>query len=566
MTTSVLAGGVRWHLVPGLPQQALLGADGLRLAEWLASGAATAVKARPARNVWRVRLTGLDFHLKEDAAVAGSRLRGLVRRSAVRAEFDRGRALAARGVATPEPLAFGESLRRRGVGYLLTRTLADGLPLDAFLQTTLPRLPSQRQTRLRQRVAAETGRFLALLHDAGVKHEDLHPGNLLVRIDPGDEPRLWLIDLHAARVGAPLGAAASSRNLVILNRWFVLRSSRSDRLRAWRAYRDARRWPPAPTAASDAGRLSPRRIERATLESNFRFWSNRDRRCLGSNRYFCRVRSPAVAGHAVADLPPDVLAPFLADPDAPLRDPGAIPLKASASSTVARLVLKSPDAVPGVVYKRFAVTSLSDPWAALARATAALRSWVMGHALLTRCLPTPRPLAVFQRCRGGLTREGYLLTEEIPRSVDLAAYVDRLSQLAGARSRPLLRDLLHRVGRLVRTLHDRHLSHRDLKAPNLLLRLGQDGLAVEDVLFIDLVGVRRHRKLRRGRRVQNLARLNASFHGHPGVTRADRLRLLRAYLAWGLCGRMGWKRWWHQVAADTKAKVRRNQRSGRPLH
>jgi hypothetical protein len=65
--------------------------------------------------------------------------------------------------------------------------------------------------------------------------------------------------------------------------------------------------------------------------------------------------------------------------------------------------------------------------------------------------------------------------------------------------------------------------------------------------------------------VQNLARLHASFHRLPGVSRTDKLRFLRVYLAWGLRGRLGWKRWWAQVEAATRAKVARNLRNGRPL-
>jgi hypothetical protein len=143
--------------------------------------------------------------------------------------------------------------------------------------------------------------------------------------------------------------------------------------------------------------------------------------------------------------------------------------------------------------------------------------------------------------------------------------------------------MLGRVGRLLRTLHQRHLSHRDLKAPNLLLQMGNGewGMGKESqevapsfpmphspfpIFFIDLVGVRRHGKLRRSRRVQNLARLHASFRCHSALTRTDKLRFLRAYLAWGLHGRLGWKRWWRQVEAATEAKALRNRRNGRPLN
>jgi hypothetical protein len=62
-----------------------------------------------------------------------------------------------------------------------------------------------------------------------------------------------------------------------------------------------------------------------------------------------------------------------------------------------------------------------------------------------------------------------------------------------------------------------------------------------------------------------LARLHASFHRHPAVSRADKLRFLHLYLRANLRGDGGWKRWWREVAQATAAKVERNRRSGRPL-
>ena len=174
---------------------------------------------------------------------------------------------------------------------------------------------------------------------------------------------------------------------------------------------------------------------------------------------------------------------------------------------------------------------------------------------------------MWHRYRHGLPHEGYLLTEKVPDALDLRAFLAHLRTLPADARRALLRRLIDRVAALIAALHERRLSHRDLKAANLLVRDVSRLTGDEDICLqlIDLVGVRRLRKLRRSRRLQNLARLNASFHDHPDLTRSDRLRFLRVYLHWGTRGRMGWKRWWRQIEEATQAKARRNRRSGRPL-
>ena len=260
----------------------------------------------------------------------------------------------------------------------------------------------------------------------------------------------------------------------------------------------------------------------------------------------------------VADLPGDILQPFFDDPDEPFRRPEARFLKQSPSSTVISMELPGDDGPRRVIYKRFAVGHWTDPLVALVRRTPALRSYVLGHGLRLRCLPTPRPLGVWHRYKYGLAQEGYLLTEMVPDAIELHEFVKQLLSVGSNVNRTRLRTLIDQLAHLIGTLHHRHLSHRDLKASNVLISNNQ-------LTFIDLVGVMRHRKLRRSRRIQNLARLNASSLCCAGLTRTDKLRFLRVYLRWGLRGRCGWKRWWRTIAKATADKIDRNRRKGRPL-
>jgi tRNA A-37 threonylcarbamoyl transferase component Bud32 len=586
-------GGVRWRVRPDWLQtggvEQLFGPGGLRLPEWLRSGQALVVKTGPHRTVYRVVLPGSDFHLKHYRPHTLGWLTSWLLPSPARREYERTEAVARRQVPTLVPLGLGEGSGRAAGSYLITRTLPEARALDGFLEHELPALPAEQRAPLRQAVAVALGRFMARLHRAGIVHRDLHPGNLLLRFSPSGEPELVLIDLHTAcltrhpQVGVRWPVCQN--NLVILNRWFMLRAERTDRLRFWQAYEEERQ--------KDGGELVPRVVagrardmERRTLRSNLWFWHHHDARCRGKNRYFQRIRTPGLKGHAVADLPMDALAPLLADPDGPFRRLNVreiTVLKDSPTSSVVEFDL----AGKRVIYKRFSVSSWTSRWTALLRLTPALRSYVLGHGLRLRCLPTPRPLAVWHRVFHGLKSEGYLLTEKVPDAVDLGGYLERIAGLSGPERRAHLRQLIDQVARLIRVLHARHLSHRDLKAANLLVstatwevsgkgtsdRLGCAGIKEPGeeldlpgcVWFIDLVGVRRHLKLRRGRRVQNLTRLHASFHCHPDLTRTDKLRFLRVYLGWGVRGKGGWKRWWRQIEQATRVKVQRNLRNGRPL-
>jgi tRNA A-37 threonylcarbamoyl transferase component Bud32 len=578
-------GDFHWSVPPHLQAQ-LLDGDGLRLQEWLHAGQARLVKHGPHRLVYRVELPGLRFHVKHNL-IHDQRtwLKHLLRPSKARIEYDLALAAAALGIPTITPIALAEQTTRVGSGesILITQSLEDCTPLHIFLAAILPTYPEPRATRLRQQLAARLGVLVARIHEAGILHHDLHAANLLVRVTADDQVQLFVIDLLAVKMGPTLDWKQSLENLIMINCWFTLRVHRADRLRFWKAYYEARKlgvW----TRDSYGTKLYTKdlhAIEELSWERNFRFWHRRDKRCLLNGRYYRAVSAPGVSGHAVTELESSDLEALLQDPDAPFRRPGVRILKESHSSTVVEMQFRVDGQMRPVIYKRFRVTSWKDPVAALLRPPPALRSWIQGQGFRERGLPTARPFLVLHRRRAGMCLEGYLLTEKIGHADDLHGYVHSLERLPVERRQPMLRQLIERVARTIRSLHQRQMSHRDLKAANILARrwdapadepsaYAQDirnllYMPESSVWLIDLVGVELYRKLPRGRRIQNLSRLNASFHQNPGITRTDRLRFLLTYLQCGAFGRCDWKSWWKLIDLATWKKVRRNQRRGKLL-
>jgi tRNA A-37 threonylcarbamoyl transferase component Bud32 len=578
----VRAGGFCWTLQPGLAP-ALFDDAGLRLSEWLSAGQAHIVKQGPHRVVYRVELPGLCFYLKHNRVTdARSWLRQLVRTSKARQEYASALAVAARGVPTVCPLAFGEQASLHGgESYLITRGLEGCVPLNLFLVRKLPGLEAEHRARVRQRLADELGILVARIHDSGILHNDFHTGNILVRLDADDELRLYLIDLNAVRLGPPLDFNRSIDNLVMLNSWFLLYVNRTDRLRFWRSYFTARAmgtWSRGPRACRDHLYLAAE-IERRTWKFNHALWRRHDDRCVKNNRYYHRVRAPGIVGHAATELDAASLAPLLADPDEPFRRPGVRLLKHSPSSTVAELEMVVEGRLRKVIYKRFRGSSPKEMLASCFRQPPAMRSWIHGHGFRARAVPTARTLAVLHRQRCGIATDGYLLTEKIEDAQELQLQVAELLRMPRSQGAPLLHRLIDHVARVIRGLHQRQLSHRDLKAANVLVRrpnvpppgpphvdpIGLLHAPESSVWLIDLVGVELFRRMPHYRKIQNLARLNASFHGRGTISRAERLRFLRTYLFDGLRGSGNWKAWWRQIDRATQRKVARNLRHGRPL-
>ena len=546
------AAGWHWQLLPGAEDW--LGPDGPNLTAWEAQGLSHRVKENPARSVSRVSLPTGAIYVKQCRTWnLRAWAREALRPAKARLEFENALHLADRAILSVEPL--GWACRRPGwpgESVLLTREVSEAVSFQEFLERSLSNRPVQRRA-----VAVAFGKLLARMHDAGVAHDDPHPGNFLVRLTNAGEPQFLLIDVHAVRLGSPLSWTESRANLVLLNRWFQPRVDRLDRFRFWQAYLAARR---TLTIAKPMSALIAD-VESRTLTSNLRFWAGRESRCLGGNRHFRKLRSGEFRGVAVRDLADEIVQPLLANPDNLFLSENVKILKDSRTSTVAEWHLGS----RVLILKRFRIRAPGEWLKNLVRPSAAIRSWVMGHTFADRFLPTPRPLAVLHRIKAGVPREGYLLSEKVPEALTLAAAATNLLAFPSKDRVRIVRLWSERLAKLLRTLHHHGASHRDLKANNILLQGAARDLETAVPVLIDLVGVRTGKPLGEGRRARELARLNASFLRSPLLSYTDRLRFLQRYLLASLGMPGDWKPWWKAIRSATEAKMARNARTGRPL-
>ncbi len=404
--------------------------------------------------------------------------------------------LAARGVDVPRVAAC--SAGQPGVDLLVTAEVP-GRDLESFLAAG----PSHAD---RARAARAVGRLLKAAHRAGWDGRDLHRGNVMI-----DGDRAVLLDPGTRPPGKPLSRRATERALG--RALHGLSSSPKDALRALSGYLgdvagDRR-------ALATAADRSARRIAR-------RYRRGRSRRATRTGRHFVTFSIDGVEGVRRRDgTEPQALATFaawLAGSEPELRRP----LKSDGHVFVAEGA-----GLPGsVVVKRFDAKR-RDRF----RTPRAIRAFRRAYALRIRGVACPKPIAAAASTDGAglyvaeLARDGDRVAADLYRLVrpsdDGPSAYSRLSPAARA-------EALHALGRFVRRIHDAEVSHRDLKAPNIVARRDASSVSYE---IVDLEGAR----IRRGeiswrRRARDLARLDASF-GRELVSRADRLRVVRGYFA-----------------------------------
>lgn len=259
-----------------------------------------------------------------------------------------------------------------------------------------------------------------------------------------------------------------------------------------------------------------------------------------------------------------------AGPERPLWEDGRGPCQATGSTTSPSKVCfteletlrKSSPPTFLVAMKRFRETVGWRGFLRPFRNNRGRRAWRIGHALLQRGIPTPRPIALCEPRFQGLPYYTYLATEWIVGSEDIHHWGWRIAQLPPAQRRQEAMRCAESLGRLIGRLHAFRITHTDLKMPNILVSGQGEHLRT---WLVDLGGVQIGTWHRR-RYLKDLARLAIGLHVHPWVSPTIVCRFCKVYAEqFPLRNRPDWKTVWRKVQEESVRLVRQRKREGRAI-
>jgi len=523
------------------------------------------VKRNSHRDVWRVSCGERSYFAKlyhpNDAL---ARLKLLFRGPAAVREWDVGQYAAAHSIATVVPVA--TALKGyRGMGgssLLITEAVENVEPLNDYWLRIC-------EDRHRANLLSESlARLIARAHQCGFQHDDMHPGNILVR-ETGRRGEVLFVDLHSVRIGRSVSLREVYSNLAQLHQWFRRHSTLT---RRWRflenyiAYRH--RFGQASSFARNFSFEPKRLVTRVATQAQRhaeRLWSKRDRRTRRTGRYFARIRPaggwrghvllrskhpPATAQAAALCYTPQQWEAWLGSPlDWVEPGKGAL-VKDSHTATICKARLPvAGEASATVIVKRPLARNV---WKRLGQAFGRSRNmhaWRMANMLLNRDLPVAQPLAVVERYVLGFVRvDSISLTDYLSGSVDLETFLTRDVASLGASEQRRVKDrLIASANDLLKTFHERGFVHRDFKAPNLLVNWAAPYDGFPSFALIDMDGIRHVRRVSDRQRCRAISRLCASLLASPACTRTDRLRFLKRCLGAGGRRAADWKALWREL-------------------
>ncbi len=458
----------------------------------------TLIKDRGYRQVWRVEHQGQAYFVKfypRDRR----RLQRLFRGSPAMREFSRLQWLQKASVPAPRASAVLMGLQLGGVkgDAVVMQAIEPAVSLDEWLnahQLAAEELPDRHALR------CQVLRLLQKLSDAGLRHRDLHLGNLLHH-----DGEVFLLDAYAVARGAMRAA-----DLFQLGHSVALFGTLSDLLRGWRMFRPDS---PMPRVNPVGRRWNRKLLERATADNRyFGAISVQGWRGFFFKRFKYPRRWAPASRLEVNRRDWEAAWPLLLDQIA--SDQLEVIKRSDSGDVLGGEVVLGGRPMQVIIKRprrKLWVRYLTE----IGRGVRARRAWSKAWNLVIHDIPTAWPLAMLERRRWGYVTDAIIVFERVTGTTLGEADLDVMP--AAARQ-----TLFFRTGRLLRRIERHGFKHWDAKSTNWMVR--PDERRGPDPLLIDVDGIRR--LVGQG---EGIRRLLESMRDHPQYTPEDSLMLCRGY-------------------------------------
>ncbi|MDL2124586.1 MAG: hypothetical protein LWX51_16260 [Deltaproteobacteria bacterium] len=358
------------------------------------------------------------------------------------------------GIKTPALLFQGNLLQDGTPLLVFERIIPAHNPQEAVLKAKT----DEKRCELLKQITI----VIAEQHEAGLKQKDLHLGNFLLANND-----IYTIDgdtVDTRQMGTPLPKAKSMKNIGL---YFAQFDPNFDHLfsTAFQAYTAKRSWSP------DSGLFNQllKEVKSQRKNGKKKYLNKIFRECTS---FVC---NKSWNSHMVCDrnFYYGEMKKLIADPDSAI-DANRL-LKDGNSSTVALAKVNN----KLLVVKRYNIKNFIHALNRCPRNTRAWSSWRNAHRLEGLGIPTPKPIAFFERRWGPFRSTSYYISEYIDGT-------DLYDLITSDKSKEISIEILSkRFGEILKSLADACMSHGDFKATNFIA-------AGSRLFIIDIEGMREH--------------------------------------------------------------------------
>jgi tRNA A-37 threonylcarbamoyl transferase component Bud32 len=425
----------------------------------------------------------------------------LILPSKARREWQMAQQALAQGIPTPVPLAMAERRNRRFLqdALLIIQAVFPSCPLIELI-------PAGGDEKL----FFQTARLLRVAHEAGLFHQDLHAGNILVGMT---EKKLYLIDLHRSRF---LRSISRRRRLWNLAQFFYS-------LQAWLTSEAKKAFLQQYNEAGDIfqGGLEKdlREIARQEARLHLRHMRSRTKRCLKESGGFSVAKEHGWQIWSRRGWKPQGLLKIVTRHRAIVARSKEGLIKVDRRTAITLFNYKE----TRLCVKEYRYQGPWQPWKERFRRSKGRKGWLMGNGLVVRGIGGVIPQALLEKRRRGLLQGAFLIMETPAGYVELDRYL--VEAFEAQKDDTRRKAFLDAFAGFMAHLYLHHIIHRDLKTCNIMVQEGEDTWHFG---LVDMDDVRMDKKIGLGRLLKGLVQLHTSTPLFMEMS--DRMRFLTRYL------------------------------------